>query len=105
MAKFKMVVLTNPLDERHDEFNRWYDEQHIGDLLELPGMKTAQRFKVIHGEGWRYLAIYDVETDDLDGLMTEMYRRADSGEIPMSPAFDPNYALFAAVALGEQRTE
>lgn len=104
MTKYKMVVLTNPLDERHEEFNQWYDDQHIGDLLALPGMKTAQRFKIILGEAWRYLAIYDVETDDLDNLMTEMYRRVDAGEIHMSPAFDDNYALFAAVPLGEMCT-
>ncbi len=103
MTKYKMVVLTNPLDDRHEEFNQWYDDRHLADLLALPGMQTAQRYKVVLGEGWRYLAIYDVETDDLDGLMTEMYRRVDDGEIFMSPAFDDKYALFAAEPIGEMR--
>lgn len=105
MPTYKMVVFTNPRDDRDAEFNEWYDERHLSDLLSLPGMKTAQRYKVVLGEGWRYLAIYDVETDDLDGLMTEMYRRVDDGEIFMSPAFDENYNLFAATSLGPMRTE
>lgn len=105
MPKYKMVVLTNPRDDRHDEFNDWYDNRHLSDLLDLPGMKTAQRFKVVSGEGWGYFALYDVETDDLDGLMTEMYRRVDSHEIYMSPAFDENYLLLAAEPLGAVRTE
>lgn len=104
MTKYKMVVLTNALDDRDEEFNQWYDDQHIADLLTLPGMKTAQRYKIVLGEGWGYLAIYDVETDDLDGLMAEMYRRVDDGEIYMSPAFDDNYSLFAAVSLGITHT-
>ncbi|MBT2186074.1 DUF4286 family protein [Sphingobium nicotianae] len=104
MPTYKMVVFTNPRDHRDDEFNQWYDERHLSDLLSLPGMKTAERYKVVLGEGWRYLAIYDVETDDLDGLMTEMYRRVDDGEIFMSPAFDEHYNLFAATSLGPMRT-
>lgn len=100
MASYKMVVLTNPLDGRHAEFNDWYDSQHLDDLLELEGMQTAQRYRLKLGDGWSYMAIYDVETDDLDGLMTEMYRRADSGEIYMSPAFDNNYLLVAGEAIG-----
>lgn len=103
MAKYKMVVLTNPLDGRHEEFNEWYDTRHLSDLLDLPGMQTAQRYRVVSGDGWQYLALYDVETDDLDGLMAEMYRRVDAQEIFMSPAFDDKYLLFAAEALGEMR--
>lgn len=103
MTKLKMVVLTNPLDDRHDEFNDWYDTRHLSDLLELPGMLTAQRYRLKRGDGWTYMAIYDVETDDLDVLMEEMLRRADSGEIFMSPAFDNNYLLVAGEEIGPLR--
>lgn len=103
MVAYKMVVLTNAMPGQDEAFNRWYDEQHLDDLLALPGMKSAQRYKVVTGEGWRYFALYDVETDDLDGLMTEMYRRGKDGEIFMSPAFDTGYLLFTGEPIGSPR--
>jgi len=101
MKRYKMVVLTNPLDDRHEEFNDWYDNRHLADLLDLEGMESAQRYRLKLGDGWTYMAIYDVETDDLDALMAEMYRRVDSKEIYMSPAFDENYLLVAGEEIGE----
>ncbi len=102
MENYMMVVFTNPIDNRDDEFNKWYDEQHLDDLLAMPGMKTAQRYRLTIGSGWKYMAIYDVETDDLDGLMVEMFRRVKDNEIIMSPAFNENYMLVAGNEIGNR---
>lgn len=101
MAKYQMVVLTNPASpDQEDAFNHWYDEQHIPELLEIPGMLSGQRYRLGVGADYSYMAIYDVETDDLDALMTEMYRRVDDGEIAMSPAWSSDFLLVAGDAIG-----
>jgi hypothetical protein len=42
-----------------EEFNDWYDLEHLPQMLAVPGMDTANRFVAIRG--WpRYLAIYDL---------------------------------------------
>jgi len=66
MAKGIMVVASSPADGREDEYNEWYTREHIPALLSVPGFVSARRFRV-HGspEGHKYLAIYELEADDL----------------------------------------
>ena len=42
------------------EFNRWYDEEHVPDFLELiPDCLGAARYRVVDGDGsHQYLAVY-----------------------------------------------
>ena len=42
------------------EFNRWYDEEHISRLLEVPGFLSAGRYMALKG-GPKYLAMYELE--------------------------------------------
>jgi hypothetical protein len=63
------VVMTNPLDNRHDDFNDWYSNIHIRDVMRLPGAIAVQRFVLSAdqlpedgGVEWsktQYLAIYE----------------------------------------------
>jgi len=45
------------------EFNAWYTNEHIPDLLKLPGFLDAARYQAVSG-GPKYLAAYEVETTD-----------------------------------------
>ena len=38
------IVKANPMIGREDEFNRWYDEIHLDEVLQISGFKSAQRF-------------------------------------------------------------
>ena len=73
MEKWLFVVRTNCTDEsREDEFNKWYDEVHIADIMATPGFVKADRY--VSGElssygAGRYLAIYEIETDDIGKTM------------------------------------
>lgn len=43
----------------------------------------------LDGDGqWRYLALYELETDDPDAAMAELRRRAGGPSMPMSEALD-----------------
>ena len=45
MRTFTFVALTNAVAGREQEFNDWYDHQHVKDVLAIPGFLTAQRFE------------------------------------------------------------
>ena len=41
-------------------FNTWYDNEHIGHLLKVPGFLSAGRYVALRG-GPKYLAMYELE--------------------------------------------
>lgn len=43
-----------------DAFNRWYNEEHINRLLDVPGFLSAARYQALRG-GPKYLAMYEIE--------------------------------------------
>ena len=56
-----------------DEFNRWYNDEHLPERLEIPGYVSARRFKLEEGEGvLRYLCIWELE--DGSPLRSEAYK-------------------------------
>ena len=94
MARHHLLAFTNPITKHKNEFNRWYDERHVPDLLAVPGFVSAQRFALTDATGqgrpgWTYLALYELETDDPDGLMTEVRSRLGTEQMPVSDTLDP----------------
>lgn len=65
-----LVVQVDIDPAREDEFNRWYDEEHVPEKRATPGFRSARRFRHFT-EPHRYLAIYEV----------------DNGELVTSPAY------------------
>ena len=57
-----LVVMMDVDPENEVEFNRWYDEEHLTERLEIPGYVSARRFKLEEGEGMlKYLCIWELE--------------------------------------------
>jgi hypothetical protein len=95
MAKYTFVVLTNPVEGKEAEFNRWYNGQHVPDVLNVPGFVSAQRFRLADTQfrgkadtGHRYLALYEIETDDLAGVLEELRARGGTAEIVPTDTLD-----------------
>lgn len=94
----KMVVLINPSSSAaEDEFNRWYDEIHIPQVVErIPGITQAQRLRLSAEQllpsdalpGRRYLTIYDIETDDLQATADRLGQALGDGTLDLSDAVD-----------------
>jgi hypothetical protein len=64
MSKGILIVTTNPPADMEEEFNAWYEQEHIPERLAVPGFERAQRYYLAHGER-RYLALYDVRAFDV----------------------------------------
>ena len=66
--KHVVVVLTEPTEGREDEYNDYYEKQHLDEVLGTTGWLSAQRFKLTGQQGMAcplpYLAYYEVEADD-----------------------------------------
>jgi hypothetical protein len=82
MARGVYVVRTRPVSpEREDEFNDWYDRAHIPELLAVPGFLSARRYRRLGDDGeTEYLAVYEIEADDLGAPVQELRRRSAAGE-------------------------
>jgi len=92
LSVYKLVALTNAVDGRDEEFGRWYDRQHIPDVLAIPGMLSAERF-LLSGEGrHRYMTIYEIETDDLDAVKAEIASRLGTDRMPITEVVDAETA-------------
>lgn len=61
-----LIVFTNPEPGCDDEYNDWYTNRHLGDVLKLDEFVAAQRFVLDEAPGsrsnppTRYLAIYEL---------------------------------------------
>lgn len=92
MPKYVMIVQSKAKPGRDAEYDRWYDTVHLGEILALPGVTSGQRFDLrtsMMGEaGLPCLAIYRIETDDLQGFIAGMSARAATGEMSTSDAVD-----------------
>jgi len=89
MARYTYVVHTNPSEGQEEEYNRWYDEVHIPEVLQVPGFVSASRLAIAQPDAeapYRYLALYEMETDDPDAVLAELNRRVGAGEIGMTDA-------------------
>ena len=66
--KHLVVVLTEPAAGREDEFNEYYEDLHIDEVLATTGWTSGQRFKLTDTAGadcpLPYLAIYEAHGDD-----------------------------------------
>lgn len=69
MAKFTLVAWSNPVEGKDEEYGEWYDGTHLPDMLEVPGVVTAQRFRLLRLArskqfSQRYLSLYEFEAED-----------------------------------------
>ncbi len=88
MPKFKMLILSNPVGDRDEEFNRWYDDVHLADVFRVEGVTGAERYRFRSGEGWKYLAIYELDCDDPVAVEQKLLALAGTDAMPLSEAFD-----------------
>ncbi|MDE2303612.1 MAG: hypothetical protein KGK11_13745 [Sphingomonadales bacterium] len=92
MARFKMIALTRPMPGREEEYNRWYQTVHLPQVCALPGITGAQRYKqtaaLANGDERPYLAIYDIETDDIGKTMAGFGEAAAAGRMTQCDASD-----------------
>jgi hypothetical protein len=83
-------VFTRPKPGQDEEFNKWYSERHIHDLVAIPGIAAAQRFRLLDlataEKTPDYLAIY--EFSDVDLAIAGIAERRGTDRMPSTEAID-----------------
>ena len=74
--KHVIVVLTEPTAGREDEYNDYYENLHLDEVLATTDWTSAQRFKLSAQQGMAcplpYLAFYEVEADDPSTVLEQL---------------------------------
>ena len=100
MPTHRLVVFTEPTAGREDEYNQWYDEVHLKEVLATEGFVGAQRFALSDAQigdvagaaPSRYLAIYEIEADENPDFRATSFRYAFSSPITPSCSARPGSA-------------
>jgi hypothetical protein len=97
--RYVYLVFANPIPGREAEFNDWYTNVHMGDLVQLPGWTGAQRFRIVttvqpppSTGGYRhgYLMIWDLEAADANGPLSMSTAAIAGGKSRRGAAFNYN---------------
>jgi hypothetical protein len=67
-----LMVWADVPRDREDDFNRWYNEEHLAERLSVPGILSAARYEAVKS-GPKHLACYELES--LAVLDSAEYRR------------------------------
>jgi hypothetical protein len=91
MARHLVITHTRPLEGKDAEFNDWYDNIHLAEVLKVEGFVTAQRYRVEPAADGAlpelpYIAIYEVETESLSQTMAAL--RTASRSMDMGDSID-----------------
>jgi hypothetical protein len=92
MGKYLLAVPSSAVAGQDDDYNRWYDGEHLRDVCALPGVVSGRRYDALPNSPGQppatYLALYEIETDDPMTVLAELGKRMQSGEYSLSPALD-----------------
>src|ERR1700742_4494880 len=68
--KYYFMFLSNPVKGQEDTYLKWYEGQHMHDLLNIDGITAAQFFKLADSQFYgthpqQYMMIWEIDTDNL----------------------------------------
>jgi hypothetical protein len=95
MAKGMFLVWSSPVDKASEaDFNAWYEDTHIPQVRSaIPAITTVHRYKLMDPptvdgipSTSRYLAAYELDTDDVAGAAAAL--GAAASQMEPSPAMD-----------------
>src|SRR5262249_21479062 len=102
MPIFHYVVLTDAKPGRLDEFEKWYDGQHLKDAVAVPEIRSSRRYRFLNKitdqaepPPWCSLAIYEIEADDRVEATRKLSARANTAAMPLSVSlvWDPRLKI------------
>lgn len=102
------MVLATPKKGREADWKEWHGTQHVYDMLRVPGIVSCQRFELgpwqanAKGRNWRFMALYEIESDNVEAVIEEVRCRLGGDLMPATDASDPaNTATILWLPLSE----
>jgi len=98
MAKALFLAWSSPVDDASDgEFNAWYEGTHIPQVrAAIPAITAVHRYLTADladggagGQpGQRYLAVYELDTDDVAGAAAALGAAMAQGKLDLTTTMD-----------------
>jgi hypothetical protein len=73
-AQGELLIWTNVEAVHEEDFNRWYDREHMKARARIPGFIWSRRYRASEDDKCRYLALY--RTRDVNVFLNAPYRKA-----------------------------
>ena len=107
MARYVIQFTSAARPGADETFNRWYDDVHVADVLAIPGFLSCQRYRVVDPAASRprYIAAYEVESDDPQATLGQLFN--SSNKMVISPSLDTEQVTITILEPGlrkERRT-
>ena len=100
------LVFSDPVPGREAEFNSWYSDRHLPDVLQVPGYLAARRFSLEPTQGvsppWRYLTIYEIDKARYLAATAELAARSGTERMPISEAAQKPVAAHFLLPAGKR---
>jgi hypothetical protein len=94
ISKTYFLVFSNPVDDRAEQFNEWYENVHLPDVLSVDGVTSAQRFRCAPVDTQRaaapkhqHLAMYELDGEP-SSVLEAFFERVGSGKMQLSDSLD-----------------
>ena len=82
MPRGIIYLETRPVSpDREEEYHKWYNDTHLAEICSVDGIVSARRFAPTDGEG-PFIAIYELDCDDLDAVVTGWVSSAGAARCP-----------------------
>jgi hypothetical protein len=98
MAKYVLILNSAAKPGRADEYSDWCRNQHFPDILRIPGVTGAKRYRFMGKSGdeqARFVSIFDLDCDDPQEILNEMRQRNGTPAMPVSDSYDPTSVSMA----------
>lgn len=92
---YAYMVLAGAREGRSDAYEAWYENQHIPDVLRIPGIVGARRYRPSETQrggqalDHDFMTVFQVEADDIRDVFAELDRRKGTDLLPLSADGDP----------------
>lgn len=100
MNRYIFAVHSNAAEGREQEYNDWYSNHHLKDLLAIPGVVGARRLTLAEQQihpappAFKYFCLYEIETDHLQGFIDELTARAGTDRMRISSSLGNSLPVF-----------
>ena len=65
MATVLMMIKSTVATAEEEAFNRWYDNDHIPQVMSYPGTVSARRYKtLLSNDQYQYMALYELDSEE-----------------------------------------
>jgi hypothetical protein len=96
----QFIVISRAKPGTELAFDEWYDSEHLPDIVAVPGVMKATRYRVVSQEPtafdsptWYSVAIYELDAENPRDVLAEINARAQRGEMLISDAIDAEVLL------------